>query len=452
MNTGSSRVRRWTMVGLAVAAGSGVLVALLFVQAWGGYLSEFEPGYFRDQGLAWGNAERRRLEAYLDRFLEESPHADVRQWPMTLPQWIRPRLNAELDREKPGHLARLALIDRRRDQAVFLWPAGPPALSLSMPMKLESSGFRVAVERQDDGRVRVELESELEARTPLDQAYMLQGSLVFNRLDLGLDRGRTLAWALVLAYLAILYLLLILVYFLGRREMRLAFAAAERAIRLKAIGSVAEGIAHEVRNPLNAISLSVQYIEMVPDKLGHPAAPEDFQRVYTELGKIRKVIDNFVGFTRLREIELSDWDAIALVDEVLEDFAPRFSEHEIEVQVHRRGSAELTADRPKLRRVLQSILRNAVEAVAGTERRLIQVTVDGESRRVVRISIRDSGPAADRKTLENMFDPYFTTRSSAMGLGLTLAKTVVESHGGVIQAAAAQGGGCAVVIEIPRRL
>ena len=231
--------------------------------------------------------------------------------------------------------------------------------------------------------------------------------------------------------------------------MELSFTAKEKTIRLKAISSVAEGIAHEVRNPLNAISLNVQYLEKLGSKPGHQASPRDYQRVYRELGKIRKVVDNFVNFAKLRDLEITDIDMKEALNSALVDLKSRFRDEDVKLLRSEKGDLMLSADFPKLVQVIINILEQALDAIMDAENKVIEVEIVGEAK-IVTVSVRDYGESHSEDSIKNMFDPYFSLRTSSLGLGLTTAKTVVESHGGKILAEGAPGGGCVVTLVFPR--
>ena len=147
------------------------------------------------------------------------------------------------------------------------------------------------------------------------------------------------------------------------------------------------------------------------------------------MGKIRKVIDNFVNFAKSKDLEISRWSLGEVMEGCLKNMAPRFKEAKVEVSCGRMDEAVLSGDRHKMTQVLESLLENAVEAMAGEEEKAIDVEVS-ETHDTVCAAIRNSGPTPDEEVIKNMFDPYFTTRRGSLGLGLTLARTAVESHGG----------------------
>lgn len=433
--------RRLTLLGLGVVALVSLLSAVAFMRAWDDYLEGLEPDY-RNRGLLWGQGVQRRLESGIDDIIDDAAREMRLRWHEIVPPSLAADLRVIVDE---GDATALVVT---RDGAVVAASSGGPGFADPGAGLHDGAGLSVVV-RRDDAVTRVFVRGPLTARAPVRDAYVFSAVLEYPPFSRVEARGRTYAWTIVLVYLGMLYALFIAVYLIGRREMTLEFSAKEKEIRLKAIASVAEGIAHEVRNPLNAISLNVQYLERLPGAGKEPTS-EDYQRVYVELGKIRKVIDNFVNFARLRDFELTEWDMGEALEDARVAVEPSLEDHVIHFEASSSGDTRLEGDRPKVVRVLTDVLANAVDAVRGRDDRRVTAHIDGR-RDGVRVTVRDSGETPTEDVLRNMFDPYFTTRSSAMGLGLTLAKTVVEAHGGTIEAAVSEQGGCVVELAFPRR-
>ena len=443
---GLGRSTRRTFVLLAAVATLSIVLSLVFLALWRMHVESLE----RDHALrtarstmTWGrDFVERELRALL-----ETPRG--RTWRESFPTDVKLRYLELSPAMMSGVVPDQVVLFERRDgrfepAAVIVGKALPPDAQLA-------SDVSTAIISEPDGPVtRVTLvESVVVARVPADH-YRLRVRVAVPNPGIDVTQTARFGAFVLLFYLTMLYAVLLAVYRAGRRQAELLHRAREKEIRLQAIGAVAEGIAHEVRNPLNAVSLTVQYLEKAQEKIGRLPQPEDFQRVYMEVGKIRKVIDNFVGFAKLRDMELSAWDMREAVEECARALGHLFDEAEVTIEVDGDGDSRLVGDRPKMIQVLRSILDNAVDAVRTVDHREIRVVVEGR-RNEVRVAVRDSGESPSEHVLQSMFDPYFSTRPRAMGLGLTLAKTVVESHGGTIEAGAAKGGGCVVTVVLPQR-
>ena len=447
--------RRWTVAGLAMTGALAVLLSLLFFYIWRrsqDAQESVDPAQLELEGLALGLYVQAGARRSLDEFVNE--RMGQAGWNVAYPPRFVIDMRGLLDQRRPGpRPERLALFSRvdQRPGAILaevLEPGSTEALTRGEPAR-EELGVRVRV--LDVGEsMRVEVEADLISRRDPSVGFVLRCSASIKpRPVLGSSARRTYL-RLFIGFFALLYATLLAVYILARRQIRLAYSAKEKEIRLRSIGAVAEGIAHEVRNPLNAISLMLQFLERMGERRAQPPGPGDYERLYFELGKIRKVMDNFVGFTKLREIELSTWDLRDAVDEVLSEFAPTLKEVGVQVERDMEGDLRLAADRRKLVSVLRSLIQNAIDAMRESEDRILRIESESEKRFVV-LNILDTGEGLADHALANMFDPYYSTRSTSMGLGLTLAKTVVEAHGGQIRADRSGRGGCLVTLEVPRR-
>lgn len=448
MTEPTRRSRSLLLAALLVAAALGVPGAIFLASHWASEVEEITviaPDQFRSQGLAWGVYCREILEN-AGRPAGVSAVGMVDDYAVSAFQALQEAFRAHPESTP----LEVAVYDLRHSEPILAFPRrfgspppGPEAFRSFEKLRLEVA--HASGERSTDVFVTGPIRP-----TALPFEYSMRCVLRFDHPQALEIRGKNFYFAIIGGvFLFLLYVIFTAIYVLGRGEVSQLFRTKEKEIRLRAMGQVAEGIAHEVRNPLNAVSLMVQYLERLPEKSGARPGPDDFQRVYLELGKIRKVIDNFVSFAKLREIELTEWDAGELVDETVRHFEPLIAEIGIEIRRESRGDLRVTADRAKIAQVLRSIVENAVEAVRDAPAKELFITaIEGKAN--VTVAVRDSGEALPEKMFENMFDPFVSTRPSAMGLGLTIARTVVESHGGTIQAAAARPNGCVVTMNLPK--
>jgi signal transduction histidine kinase len=431
--TQASSTRRYTVGVLAVGA-AGVLLLAIFLRSLG-------PA----------------VDAMLLRRIE----AEARLQAQAIGEIIRARLEPHMPTIAPldwaRHQVRLegALAHRPELRGAVLWQGGVPVCVVPAEgLEIDSrasppgagGGLRIRVADQGRAVAAFIVAPDLPVEDPVIANVFLQ------LVNPAAERERLvglLTWGVIVAGVVV-YLLAALAMLMSRAQVSLVNREREKSNRLRAIAEVAGGIAHEVRNPLNAISLTLQYIQRMAAREGKPPREEDLARSHLELGKIRKVVDNFVNFARTRDLVVEQVELRAMVEEALEGFAAVLEERGIGVEASYEGSLSCRADREKLGQVLRAVIANAVEAMSGGNGGELKIRVRGERGRV-RVVVRDSGEVLDEKVVGNIFEPYFTTRDHAMGLGMTVARTLVESHGGTIEAATAQGGGCVVTITLPRR-
>ncbi|HZU99298.1 MAG TPA: ATP-binding protein [Planctomycetota bacterium] len=247
-----------------------------------------------------------------------------------------------------------------------------------------------------------------------------------------------------------------------RTELERLRRAAARNERLAAIGRLAAGLAHEIRNPLGAIS---GFAELIERKRGGDDAPRLAQRLRGEVAELNRFLTEFLAFARDARIKREACDLNEVVRRAAEtalqatglsvDDTRRALEGAAlareggELRVVLEGEKELQGaviDAAALKAAVVNIAKNAVEAMKG------RGTLSIRSKRandVAVIRVRDTGPGVPAELREKIFDPFFTTRDNGVGLGLAIAHKLVAAHGGKIAVRAPDEGGCEFVIRVP---
>lgn len=220
---------------------------------------------------------------------------------------------------------------------------------------------------------------------------------------------------------------------------------------LSSLLNLASGVAHEINNPLNAISVASQLIQKLLEKRSL-LSPDDeirkhFAVIHLEVGRIRKVIDNFVQFSRIEHLSFEPVEIEDVVQGVLipvRDLSERASLRLEESVV---GSAVVAADRERLHEALLHILENAVQSTDPGGSVSVSMRALAKS---VRIVVRDSGRGIPIADIDQIFEPYYSTRVDRLGLGLTLARSIIRGHKGRIRVRSQVGLGTEFTIWLPR--
>ena len=226
----------------------------------------------------------------------------------------------------------------------------------------------------------------------------------------------------------------------------LAARARLHAERISALERLSQGVAHEIRNPLHAISLSAQYLKGLIGRSDMSAADaadaqETLELAMRQVEELNRITSQFMDLTRPSSMDLESSDIREELDRALEEFALSFEEAGI--QVHRRYGSEIPLmelDIARLRSAFYNLIQNAVQAMPGGGSLYAEVRLAADQ---VEVEIRDTGMGMSEETAERVFDPYFTTKESegGVGLGLTLAKQAVEAHRGELEARSRPGSG-----------
>ena len=239
---------------------------------------------------------------------------------------------------------------------------------------------------------------------------------------------------------------------LGRaRELETQLHQAEKGA---VVGRLAAAIAHEIRNPLNYINLTLDHLRssFAP---ADPAKRTTFvkltDQLKTEVARINRHISDFLKYSRPSKLELQDVDIRSEAEDALRLIEVRAEECGIETRiVQEENLPPVTADRDSLRSVFTNLVINAVEAIDG-EGGSISIILSNTEPNSVKVEITDSGCGIAAGDISKVFEPYFSTKETGTGLGLAIVKKAIDDHGGTISVASKEGGGTTFTIILPAK-
>ncbi len=227
------------------------------------------------------------------------------------------------------------------------------------------------------------------------------------------------------------------------RERRLE-AEAVRASRLAAMGEMAAMLAHEVRNPLGAMELFTGLL--LQDLRDRPDTQRLAQQVAHGIVDLNHLVTNLLEFTRTRRPERVPVDCDALADEALRYVADLSGACNVQVGRDRSAPVVALADPHLLRPVLLNLIRNALQAMGeGGTLTVHTRAADGE----VAIAVADTGPGIAPEAREEIFRPFYSTRAKGTGLGLAVARSLVEAMGGRLALVSERGRGATFTVTLP---
>jgi len=210
-------------------------------------------------------------------------------------------------------------------------------------------------------------------------------------------------------------------------------------------------VAHEIRNPLNAISMATQRLkrDYVPaDKL----KAHEFNNLSTvirdEIRRLNAIIEEFLSFSKSRRLELRDFSVTEVLQKIVSLLAEEAGSRGIALETKWQLSpAVIPMDINKLQQAFLNFIKNAMESIS--KKGVITITVVREGKNNILVSITDTGCGMTSEEIEKIFSPEYTTKEKGLGLGIPLATEIVRGHGGDVRVVSRLGEGTTFEIVLP---
>lgn len=221
-----------------------------------------------------------------------------------------------------------------------------------------------------------------------------------------------------------------------------------RRERLAALGEMAAGVAHEIRNPLGGIGLYASLLER--DLTDRPRQQDIAKRISAGVRNMEGIVGDILAFAgdgvpNRRAVRAGD-----IVNAVLAQVAPRAHGLGVEFEVDvRLADVTLLVDSGPIERALLNLLVNSLDAIGRGGRIVIRMAEPSAEEGMVGIVVEDNGPGIPAELVQRIFHPFFTTKETGTGLGLAIVHRIVEAHGGRITAGQRGGGGASFVLVLP---
>jgi len=225
----------------------------------------------------------------------------------------------------------------------------------------------------------------------------------------------------------------------------------EKAERLSALGQLAAGVAHEIRNPLNAISMASQRLkrDFIP---ADERKEKDFQTITgvirDEIRRLNGIIEEFLTFSRSRRLELREYPVTEVLQKIVNLLREETAGKGIVLETKwSEPSPVIPMDMDKLQQALLNFIKNAVESISDGGR--VTITVTPERKDWIKIAIADTGCGMTEEEIERIFSPEYTTKEKGLGLGLPLSHEIIRGHGGEIRVTSQKDEGTTFEIILP---
>lgn len=286
-----------------------------------------------------------------------------------------------------------------------------------------------------EGEVRVGL-----AQDNLEQEISKIRRDLIYKLSLGIGAS------IILLIIAFIYVIRLL------NKTRKLEAEAQMADRLAYVGTLASGLAHEIRNPLNAMNMNVQMLE--EESLGRIAEDgEEFKELLSaikgEINRLERLVNNFLTYARPQKLTMSESDVNSVVNEVARFLKAEIEQKKIVLELNLDPYVpRVEMDKQQIKQALMNILINSKQVLKEGGKIMISTKMGSEGKTL--IEIKDNGPGIPQEMKNKIFDIFFSTRGGGTGLGLPIAQKIVEMHGGRIHLRSEPGQGTHFTIYLPR--
>ncbi len=258
-----------------------------------------------------------------------------------------------------------------------------------------------------------------------------------------------------MTFVAVLTVFLLLsayaaVWLLLRRSQRLELQAAE-AERLAYIGTLASGLAHEIRNPLNSLNLNMQMLEEEIDEHGSvPTGKRLLSITRSELLRLERLVTDFLAYAKPRPLEMEEMSAVRPLERVRELLAGEIQKRGAIVDVEdRSGGARVKVDPEQMSQLLLNLAQNSFAAAEEAGRRPVLKLSAYRQGTAVCLEMEDNGAGIPAEEQAKIFDLFYSNRKGGTGLGLAIVQRIARAHGGRIAVRSTQGEGTAVTVELP---
>ncbi len=228
-----------------------------------------------------------------------------------------------------------------------------------------------------------------------------------------------------------------------------------RKNRLIELGTIAAGVAHEIRNPLASIKT---FAQLMPERMDDPEFKNEFSKlVLKDVDRITKVIESMLAFARPAQVNIKEQPANDLIEEAILLVQPRLKGKRIELSREFHGNPIVNVDKHQILQVLVNLLSNAADAshdqgkirvASGVSQRDINGDGNRDQKYTV-IEVADNGSGIPPAVRNRLFDPFFTTKKEGTGLGLSISQKIVRDHGGAITVSSVEGKGTTFQVNLP---
>ncbi|MFN3967003.1 MAG: ATP-binding protein, partial [Endomicrobiia bacterium] len=230
-----------------------------------------------------------------------------------------------------------------------------------------------------------------------------------------------------------------------------------QADRLISLGTLAAGIAHEIRNPLSSVQT---FLQLLPEKYSDEDFRDNFSKIVSkDVTRIEKIIESILTLARFNTSIFYQVNIVEIIEETLVLLENDIKKNSIKVIKVFNDVPNVMGDREQLKQVFMNIFLNDIQAMNNSKEKILKISTQlkenllssqfNGNRKYVQIEISDNGHGIEKKILNRIFDPFFTTKPTGTGLGLSIAHRIIDEHRGTIEVTSELGKGTTFYINLP---
>ncbi len=221
--------------------------------------------------------------------------------------------------------------------------------------------------------------------------------------------------------------------------------------RLAFVGTLAGGLAHEIKNPLSTLTINLQLLKEDMQSLpgeNNKRALIKVQILQKEVQRLEEILNDFLRFAKGQKLELKNYDINEILDEVVDFVTPEIKQKKILIlKSYDAHLPQCRVDGNLIKQAVLNVIINAEQAMENGGELMIRTTAG--DKKYIQIDITDTGPGIPRNNIDKVFQVYFSTKKTGTGLGLPTAKRIIEEHKGTISLHSEEGKGTNFSIKLP---
>lgn len=235
------------------------------------------------------------------------------------------------------------------------------------------------------------------------------------------------------------------------KDSKLLEERLREAEHLAAVGQLSRNVAHEIRNPLNFINLSIAHLDEKfrpgeVEKQGQFDALVGGMRL--EIERLNRLVNDFLDYSKPIKLNIQKTDVGHILDEAVNLVKAKAESEGVAIVKEYGAGQELNLDRDLFKTCVLNIFSNAFHAMEWAREKVLMIRAEKAGNEFV-LSIKDTGAGVRDENILKVFDPFFTTRPGGLGLGLAITKRVIEDHGGSVEFKSSEGEGSETVVKLP---